>query len=56
MTYTKNRHAYFVRPRHSYTYPNEAEPGYFKDRLLDGITAVVSGIGTVTLLMYFLTF
>ena len=56
MTYTKTRQSYFVRPRHNYTYPNEAEPGYFMGRLLDGITALASGIGVVTLLMYFLTF
>ena len=56
MTYTNKRQNYFARPRRSYTYPNEAEPGYFLGRLLDGITAAASGIGIVTLLMYFLTF
>ena len=37
-------------------YPNEAEPSYFAGKMLDGITAVVTCLGTVTLLMYLLTF
>lgn len=56
MTYTNNRQTYSARRIRRYSYPNEADPGYFAGRLLDGITALVSGIGTVTLLMYFLTF
>ena len=56
MTYSNHRQTYIARAKHRYTYPNAAEPGYFKDRFLDGITAVASGIGIVTLLMYFLTF
>lgn len=56
MTYNNNRQKYSARPIRRYTYPNEAEPGYFSGRLLDGITAMVTCIGTITLLMYFLTF
>ena len=56
MTNTNKRHSYSARRIHRYSYPNAAEPGYFAGRLLDGITALVSGIGCVTLLMYFLTF
>jgi hypothetical protein len=56
MTYTNKRQNYFARPRRSYTYPNEAEPGYFLGRLLDGITALVTALGTVTLLMFLLIF
>ena len=52
----KNRHTYFARRRRRYPYPNEAEPGYFAGRLLDSITALVTGMGAFTLLMYFLTF
>jgi len=55
MKHTKKRQDYFARPIRSYSYPNEADPGYFAGRLLDGITAVVTSMGTVTLLMYLLT-
>ena len=56
MTHTKKTNPYSARPCRRYSYPNEAEPSYFAERLLDGITAVVTGMGTVTLLMYLLTF
>lgn len=56
MTKKKNTRTYFARPIRCYSYPNEADPGYFTGRLLDGITAAVTAIGTVTLLMYLLTF
>ena len=55
MRSTKKRQNYFARPVRSYSYPNEAEPGYFAGRLLDGITALVTAMGTVTMLMYLLT-
>ena len=38
-----------------YTYPNEAAPGYFAGKLLDGITATVTVMGTVTLFLYLAT-
>ena len=47
---------YFTRRNRRYPHPNEAEPDYFIGKLLDGITAVVTGLGSITLLMYFLTF
>lgn len=56
MTHNKKRYNYSFHRIRRYSYPNAAEPGYFAGRLLDGITAVVSVMGTVTLLMYFLTF
>ena len=55
----KKRSAY--RPYYSsrnirrYAYPNAAEPSYFAGKILDGITAAVTCMGSVTLLMYFLT-
>ncbi len=52
MTGTQN---YSTRRSRRYPYPNEAEPSYFTGRLLDAITAVVTGMGTVTLLLYFMT-
>jgi hypothetical protein len=56
MTHAKNRQNHLARPIRSYAYPNEAEPSYFIGRLLDGITAIVTGMGSVTLLLYLLTF
>lgn len=56
MTHTKKHYNYSARRIRRYSYPNAAEPGYFAGRLLDGITAAVTAMGTVTLLMYFLTF
>ena len=47
-------HSYSTRRSRRYPYPNEADPSYFTERLLDGITAVVTGMGTVTLLLYLL--
>ena len=54
----KHMHAsksYSTRRSRRYPYPNEADPGYFTGRLLDGLTALASCMGTITLLFYFLT-
>ena len=56
MTHTNKHQTYSTRRSRRYSYPNEADPSYFTGRLLDGITALVTGMGTVTLLLYFLTF
>lgn len=56
MKHLTNLYTYYVRRSRPYPYPNEAEPSYFIGRLLDGITAAVTCMGTVTLLLYFLTF
>ena len=50
-----NRPYYSARRIQPYAYPNAAEPSYFAQKLLDGVTAAVTCMGTVTLLMYFLT-
>lgn len=52
---TNHRYNYSVRRGRRYPYPNEAEPGYFAGRILDGLTALVTGMGAITLLVYFLT-
>ena len=46
---------YSSRPLRRYAYPNAAEPSYFAGKLLDALTAAVTCMGTVTMLMYFLT-
>jgi len=49
-----NRH-YSARPQKSYPYPNAAEPGYFANRILDGITALAICVGVVTVLFFLAT-
>ena len=54
---TKNVRKRHVSPRRirSYTYPNEAEPGYFANRISEGALALVSCMGTVTFFLLVLT-
>ena len=49
-----NRPYYSSRRVRRYAYPNAAEPSYFTQKLLDAITAAVTCMGTVTLMIYFL--
>ena len=53
-TITANRN-YSSRPVQSYPYPNAAEPGYFADKILDGITALAIVVGVVTVLFFLAT-
>ncbi len=46
---------YYARPLRRYPYPNAAEPGYFANRLLDGLTVLATCIGVVTLFFYLAT-
>lgn len=43
--------------KHSYTpaYPNEAEPGYFVQKLLDGITSAITGMGILAIFFFLIT-
>ena len=43
---------YSSRPIKRYAYPNAAEPEYFLGKALDVITAAVTCMGTVTLMIY----
>ena len=36
-------------------YPNAAEPGYFIDKLVDGMLAVVTGMGSITFFFFLVT-
>lgn len=36
-------------------YPNAADPRYFVDKLVDGILAVATGMGAVTIFFYLIT-
>lgn len=55
MKHTKKHHSYSSRRCHRYAYPNAADSSYFLGKLLDGVTAVVTGMGTITLLFYLAT-
>ena len=55
MKTNKRRHPYSARRNHRYAYPNAADSSYFYEKILDGITAVVTGMGTITLLFYLAT-
>ncbi len=48
------RNPYAPKPRR-YPYPNAADRRYFMEKLLDGVTAVVSSIGIVTILLFLIT-
>ncbi len=41
-------------PRYARRYPNEADSGYFQQKLLDGITSVITAMGAITILFYLL--
>lgn len=55
MKITVTNRDYFARPLRSYPFPNAAEPGYFANRLLDGLTIFATCIGVITLFFYFAT-
>ena len=55
MKKTYSRRTYSARPLHRYAYPNAAERSYFTEKLLNGITAVVSCMGIVTILFFLIT-
>ncbi len=45
---------YAPKPRR-HAYPNAADRSYFMEKLLDGITAVVTSMGIVTILLFLIT-
>ena len=51
-TKKQNLHIYrhYRRP-----YPNAAEPSYFLNKLVDGMLAVVTGMGSVTFFLFLVT-
>lgn len=52
MKATAKHHSYSARHSHRYAYPNAADSSYFAEKLLDGVTALVTGMGAVTVLLY----
>ena len=52
--HNKNRNLSVVRPNQP-AYPNAAEPGYFANRALNVVTALVSGMGFVSAMLFLVT-
>ena len=46
---TMKRNKNQIRPK---TYPNAAEPGYFLNRIIDGMLAAATGMVTVAILFF----
>lgn len=46
---TMKRNTNQNRPK---AYPNAAEPGYFLNRMIDGLLAAATGMGTVAILFF----
>lgn len=46
-----NLHVY----RHAPAYPNAADASYFREKLLDIFTAVISGVGFVAAMLFLVT-
>lgn len=44
-----------TRYSHVPSYPNEADPGYFSQRLLDGITSAITGMGVLAIFVFLIT-
>ena len=45
-----NIYRYYRRP-----YPNAADPHYFIDKLVDGMLALVTGMGSITFFLFLIT-
>ena len=52
--HNKNRNLTVVRPNQP-AYPNAAEPSYFANRALNVVTALVSGMGFVSAMLFLVT-
>jgi hypothetical protein len=55
MKVKKNYYTYSAPAVRSYPYPNAAEPGYFAEKVLDGLTALITGIGAITVMIFLIT-
>ena len=55
MKATTRRRSYSSPVIRRYAYPGAAEPRYFLEKLLDGLTALVTGIGAVTVFIFLIT-
>ena len=51
----KKKNQLYIYRHYQRPYPNAADPGYFLDRLVDGILSVVSGLGTIAFFFFLVT-
>ena len=51
---TKKKNLYIYR-HYRRPYPNAADPSYFIDKLVDGMLAVVTGLGSITFFFFLVT-
>ena len=51
----KYPHLSVVYPHYEKPFPNAAEPQYFLDKLIDGILAVATSFGTLTIVFFLIT-
>ena len=49
-TRTSSAYTYYQKP-----YPNAVEPGYFLDKVIDGMLALATVMGSVTIFFFLLT-
>lgn len=49
-THHANNCYQYARP-----YPNAADPQYYIDKLVDGVLAVVTGMGAITVFLFLIT-
>lgn len=52
---SKYAHLSVVYPSYRRPYPNAAEPQYFIDRLVDGLLAVATCAGALTIVFFLIT-
>lgn len=53
-TYKNRKHRKYCRVRR-FAYPNAADKAYFEEKLLDGVTSVVTCLGILTILFFLIT-
>lgn len=55
MKATRKHQSYSAPAVRRYAYPGAAEPSYFAEKLLDGITALATGMGAITVFIFLMT-
>ena len=53
--HTEKKNQLYIYRHYRRPCPNAADPGYFLDRLVDGILSVVSGLGTIAFFFFLVT-
>lgn len=51
----KKKNNLYIYRHYRRPYPNAADPGYFIDRLVDGILAAVTCMGSITFFFFLVT-